>query len=135
MRFGSAGPTPITDLGAWEFALSHGDTPLGAWDWSDFGKLPQTDVTVDIHCVTSWSKLDTRWRGVTIDTLLEAGRITLDPEKRKAVYTEIQQIIAEDLPYVSLWHTMNVAVMKKEVEGFYLYPDGDFYGLKEARRR
>lgn len=76
-----------------------------------------------------------QYRNPKIDTLLEAGRITLDPEKRKVVYTEIQQIIAEELPYVSLWHTMNVAVMKKEVEGFHLYPDGDFYGLKEARRR
>jgi peptide/nickel transport system substrate-binding protein len=75
-----------------------------------------------------------QYRNPRIDALLEAGRITLDPEKRKAIYTEVQQIIADDLPYASLWHTMNVAVMKKEVEGFRLYPDGDFYGLKEARR-
>jgi len=33
--------------------------------------LPSEDVTVDIHCVTKWTKLDTRWRGVSVDTLLE----------------------------------------------------------------
>ncbi|MFY9270549.1 MAG: ABC transporter substrate-binding protein [Candidatus Manganitrophaceae bacterium] len=74
------------------------------------------------------------YRNPRLDRLVEAGRITLDPEKRKAIYREVQQIVADDLPYVSLWHTMNVAVMKKEVERFILYPDGDFYGLKEARR-
>jgi peptide/nickel transport system substrate-binding protein len=75
------------------------------------------------------------YRNLRIDQLLEAGRITLDPEKRKVIYSEVQQIIADDLPYASLWHTMNVAVMKKEVEGFKLYPDGDFYSLKEVRRK
>jgi len=74
------------------------------------------------------------YRNPRLDRLVEAGRTTLDPEKRKAIYKEVQQIVAEDLPYVSLWHTMNVAVMKKEVEGFILYPDGDFYSLKEVRR-
>jgi len=32
--------------------------------------LPAESVTVDIHCVTRWSKLDTGWRGVSLDTLL-----------------------------------------------------------------
>jgi DMSO/TMAO reductase YedYZ molybdopterin-dependent catalytic subunit len=34
-------------------------------------RLPTQDVTVDIHCVTKWSKLDTAWQGVSVDTLLE----------------------------------------------------------------
>ena len=75
------------------------------------------------------------YRNPRLDRLLEAGRVTLDPEKRRAIYEDVQQIVAEDLPYVSLWHTMNVAVMKKEVDGYILYPDGDFYGLKEAQRK
>lgn len=74
------------------------------------------------------------YRNPRLDRLVEAGRVILDPEKRKAIYKEVQQLVAEDLPYLSLWHTMNVAVMKKEVEGYILYPDGDFYALKEARR-
>jgi DMSO/TMAO reductase YedYZ molybdopterin-dependent catalytic subunit len=37
--------------------------------------LPQTEITVDIHCVTKWTKLDTNWKGVTVDTLLESAGI------------------------------------------------------------
>ena len=36
--------------------------------------LEQVDVTCDIHCVTRWSKFDTRWRGVRVRTLLERAR-------------------------------------------------------------
>ena len=86
----SAGPTPEPDLQSWSFALEDGDSPVGEWSWAEFNALPQTEVTVDIHCVTTWSKLDTSWRGVTIDTLLEAagldraaGAVRADPLRRR----------------------------------------------------
>jgi DMSO/TMAO reductase YedYZ molybdopterin-dependent catalytic subunit len=45
-----------------------------SWSWAEFLALPQTTMTCDIHCVTSWSKLDTRWEGVLVDDLLaDAG--------------------------------------------------------------
>ena len=69
----SAGPTPEPKLASWSFALQEEGSLLGKWSWEEFGKLPQTEITVDIHCVTTWSKLDTHWRGVTIDDLLEAA--------------------------------------------------------------
>ena len=74
----SAGPTPRTPLDAWSFVLQDvDDGELATWSWKDLLALPSATVTVDIHCVTKWSKLDTRWRGVTIDDLLEAAG--LDP--------------------------------------------------------
>ncbi|MBI3803676.1 MAG: ABC transporter substrate-binding protein [Nitrospirae bacterium] len=75
------------------------------------------------------------YKNPRLDRLVESGRTTLDPEKRKKIYEAVQQIVAEDLPYVSLWHTDNIVVMKKEVEGYILYPDGDFYSLTEVRRK
>jgi DMSO/TMAO reductase YedYZ molybdopterin-dependent catalytic subunit len=75
----SAGPTPVPDLANWSFSLSDGDKNLAEWDWEEFNALPQTEVKVDIHCVTTWSKLDTNWRGVTIDTLLEAAGLSDPP--------------------------------------------------------
>ena len=75
----SAGPTPEADLKSWRLTLEDGDSPVGEWTWAEFNALPQTDLTVDIHCVTTWSKLDTNWRGVTIDTLLEAAGLTEPP--------------------------------------------------------
>jgi DMSO/TMAO reductase YedYZ molybdopterin-dependent catalytic subunit len=44
---------------------------LRRWTWDEFGELPSEEVTVDIHCVTKWSKLDTVWEGVPVETLLE----------------------------------------------------------------
>lgn len=74
----SAGPTPRTQLETWSFALRDVDEqPLMTWRWKDFLALPSTVVRADIHCVTKWSKLDTGWKGVTIDDLLEAA--DLDP--------------------------------------------------------
>jgi DMSO/TMAO reductase YedYZ molybdopterin-dependent catalytic subunit len=76
----SAGPTPETKLTEWTFALEDGASPLAEWTWEQFNALPQTEVKVDIHCVTTWSKLDTNWRGVTIDTLLDAAGLSEAPQ-------------------------------------------------------
>jgi DMSO/TMAO reductase YedYZ molybdopterin-dependent catalytic subunit len=72
----SAGPTPRTPLEIWSFAVAYSNKTLAAWNWPEFLALPHTQITVDIHCVTKWSKLDTVWEGISIDTLLEAGGIT-----------------------------------------------------------
>jgi DMSO/TMAO reductase YedYZ molybdopterin-dependent catalytic subunit len=66
----SAGPTPRVDTRKWEFRLKTETGSVTSWDWATFLKLPSEDVTVDIHCVTKWSKFGTRWRGVSLDTLL-----------------------------------------------------------------
>lgn len=59
-----------------------------------------------------------------VDTLIEQGRSTFDREKRKAAYAEIQRILADELPYISLYHRDNVAIMRKGVSGFEMYPSG-----------
>jgi DMSO/TMAO reductase YedYZ molybdopterin-dependent catalytic subunit len=75
----SAGPTPHPDLARWSFSMANDDVVLGTWTWAQFEALPQTEVEVDIHCVTTWSKLDTNWRGVTIDALLAAAGLSEPP--------------------------------------------------------
>jgi DMSO/TMAO reductase YedYZ molybdopterin-dependent catalytic subunit len=67
----SAGPTPHTPLEEWDFKIvGEVDEPV-RWSWDEFRALPSETVTKDIHCVTKWSKLDTVWDGVSLDTLLE----------------------------------------------------------------
>ena len=65
----SAGPTPHTPLEEWTFEIAYGDDRM-TWSWDELRALPSETVTVDIHCVTRWSKLDTTWEGVSVDTLL-----------------------------------------------------------------
>src|SRR5215831_5945054 len=66
----SAGPTPHTPLTAWDFSILEGTDQRKRWSWDEFHALPHEAVTADIHCVTKWSKLDTNWEGVSVDTLL-----------------------------------------------------------------
>jgi len=67
----SAGPTPRVPTDRWEFVVTTETGLAHRWNWAEFTALPAEDVTVDIHCVTKWSKLGTNWRGVPVDTLLE----------------------------------------------------------------
>jgi DMSO/TMAO reductase YedYZ molybdopterin-dependent catalytic subunit len=43
---------------------------LRRWDWKSFRELPTENISVDLHCVTRWSKLDTHWEGLSLDTIL-----------------------------------------------------------------
>ena len=67
----SAGPTPQVTLDRWAFTIRTEAGDEQAWSWAELTALPTETVTVDLHCVTRWSKLDTEWRGVSLDTLLE----------------------------------------------------------------
>lgn len=70
----SAGPTPRVELESWKFVQKIGPRPVKSWNWTEFNELPQTRMTRDIHCVTSWSKLNTAWEGVIVDNILaDAG--------------------------------------------------------------
>jgi DMSO/TMAO reductase YedYZ molybdopterin-dependent catalytic subunit len=67
----SAGPTPHTPLEEWSFWIVGDGVERRSWTWDEFQALPHETPTVDIHCVTKWSKLDTTWEGVSVDTLLD----------------------------------------------------------------
>lgn len=71
----SASATPTISTADWIFELQDGSRTLRKWTWVEFSSLPQTKVTRDIHCVTSWSKLDTPWEGVLIDDIFAAAGI------------------------------------------------------------
>jgi DMSO/TMAO reductase YedYZ molybdopterin-dependent catalytic subunit len=67
----SAGPTPDIDTDDWNFTIRSQSGQRWDWNWDEFTALPSEEITRDISCVTRWTKLDMRWRGVAIDTLLE----------------------------------------------------------------
>jgi DMSO/TMAO reductase YedYZ molybdopterin-dependent catalytic subunit len=66
----SAGPTPRTPTSEWSFTLDGAIGSALSWNWAQFTALESETFTVDIHCVTKWSKLATSWTGVSLDTLL-----------------------------------------------------------------
>jgi peptide/nickel transport system substrate-binding protein len=76
-----------------------------------------------------------RYNNAEIDRLLEQGRITADETARKRIYSRVQEILADDLPYLPLWWWKNVIVKKPTVQGFVPYPDGDLISLKQVTVR
>ena len=67
----TAGPTPSLDLDDWDFTVfDESGAQVARWTWPELRALPVEEITADIHCVTKWSKLGTRWTGVAVDTLL-----------------------------------------------------------------
>ena len=67
----SAGPTPHTPLASWDFTITGEVDEPKRWSWDEMKALPHEAVTKDIHCVTKWTKFDTHWEGVSLDTLLK----------------------------------------------------------------
>jgi DMSO/TMAO reductase YedYZ molybdopterin-dependent catalytic subunit len=67
----SAGPTPRIDTDEWEFVISTETGAQHRWNWQQLHEVGLEDIQTDIHCVTHWSKLGTRWRGVSLDKLFE----------------------------------------------------------------
>ena len=75
------------------------------------------------------------YRNAQLDALLDRARVESDREKRRALFGQVQKIVAEDLPYLSLWFMDNVSVHRKRIEGVRISPTGDydFLGGIEAR--
>ena len=99
----TAGPTPRNSLDTWTFKLvSTAGEDLAFWSWSQMQALTQTELLVDIHCVTKWSKQDTTWRGVTINTLLADARSWLGCSGDAGLTQVSLTIQTEPLPFCQL---------------------------------
>lgn len=79
------GPVPRTDLSTWTFRVFGLVEEEKTWSWEEFNKLPRTKVTLDLHCVTRWSKFDTLWEGVSVKQLVDEGFIKIKPEAKYVI--------------------------------------------------
>jgi len=65
------GPTEIVNTATWALTITTEAGVRHRWTWQELRALPSEEVKTDIHCVTQWTKLDTTWRGVSCDVLLD----------------------------------------------------------------
>ena len=79
------GPVPRFDPATWDFRIWGEVEEELRWDWEAFNQLPRTNILMDIHCVTRWSKFETRWEGVSLKTLIDAGLLKLKPGARYTI--------------------------------------------------
>lgn len=115
------GPIPRVDTAAWRFRVTGLVEEEKTWTWEEFLSLPQTEILCDIHCVTTWSKLDTTWTGVKFSDLL--GKIAVKPEARFVMqhcyggYTTnlpLQEMLADN---VLMAHSFNGKPLETEHGG------------------
>ncbi len=79
------GPVPRFNEADWDLKIwGQVEQPLRL-SWAEFNQLPRTSLRLDIHCVTRWSKFDTLWEGVSLQTLINLGLVKLLPEARYVV--------------------------------------------------
>jgi DMSO/TMAO reductase YedYZ molybdopterin-dependent catalytic subunit len=73
------GPVPTFNPASWDFRVWGEVEKEMCWSWDEFNQLPRTKMTIDLHCVTRWSKADTDWEGVSVRSLVEQGFIKIRP--------------------------------------------------------
>ncbi|MGW3302688.1 sulfite oxidase-like oxidoreductase [Streptomyces rubiginosohelvolus] len=112
----SAGPTPDIPTDRWSFTLTGEAGESRSWTWDEMMALPQEEPTVDIHCVTRWSKFDTRWRGVPLDVFLEAMETAADFVVAESFDGYTTNLPLEDVTDGKAW-------LAHSFDGFALSPD------------
>lgn len=79
------GPVPRYDMTKWDFRIFGEVEQERRFTWDEFQQLPMRTVTMDIHCVTRWSKFDTLWEGVWLQDLIDQGIIKLKPTAKYVI--------------------------------------------------
>jgi peptide/nickel transport system substrate-binding protein len=69
-----------------------------------------------------------------VDRLLDEASTSTDDQRRLELFQDVQRLVAEDVPYISLWYKTNVAVVQRTLTGVHLTPLADFLFLKDVAR-
>ncbi len=127
------------DIRTYEFATFYADVTKGAYQIHSLrwiGGNQDPDIFENIFDSNSFPPKRanrTFYSNPQVDKLIREGSSTLDQQKRKAIYDQIQQILAKDLPYINLWYLDNVLVHTNRVHGIELTPSGNYDFLRTAR--
>lgn len=122
------------DLKSYEWGTFFGDVKKGSFQMAIMRWVGVTEP--DFYYDVFHSSLippNGRNRGAyknpVIDSLTALGRRVQEPEKRKVIYDTIQKIVAEELPYISLWYPNNISIVNKRIAGYKQHPTGAFLPL------
>ena len=126
------------DIRTFEFATFFADVTKGAYQIHSLrwiGGNQDPDIFENIFDSGSFPPKRanrTFYSNPRVDALIREGRSTLDQQKRKVIYSEIQQILADELPYINLWYLDNVLVHTNRVRGIEMGPAGNYEFLRTA---
>lgn len=122
------------DIRTLEFATYYADIQAGNFDltslqWIGINDPNQYYMVFDSKQTPPHGENRGYYSNPAMDRLVEAGRTAVDRDARKKIYAQVQQLAADDLPYVSLWWVNNVAVMNRRLSAFDAYPNGSLRSL------
>jgi peptide/nickel transport system substrate-binding protein len=130
------------DVRPLEFATLYSDMARGSFEiftlrWIGANNDPDTffEYVFDSRKAPPAGANRGHYRNSEVDSLLDQARVESDREKRRALFSKVQKIVAEDLPYVSLWFMDNVSVHRKRISGVQLSPTGDYDFLRMIEAR
>jgi peptide/nickel transport system substrate-binding protein len=126
------------DIRTYEFATFLADVTSGAFQfyslrWIGGNEDPDIFDTV-FHSTNIPPKGRNRsfYSNPRVDALIDQARRESDPNVRKRLYAELQEVLARDMPYINLWYFDNILVHSKRVHGITLNPSGNYNFLKTA---
>jgi len=76
------GPIPRFNPAVWDFRAWGEVEEQLVLTWDQIMEIPRVSVCMDLHCVTTWSKLDTQWEGIRVRTLVDMGLLKIKPTAR-----------------------------------------------------
>jgi peptide/nickel transport system substrate-binding protein len=126
------------DIRTFEFATFLADVTKGAYQIHSLrwiGGNQDPDIFENLFDTASFAPKRanrTFYSNPRVDELIREGRSTIDQQKRKTIYDQIQQILADDLPYINLWYLDNVLVHTNRVHGIEISPSGNYDFLRTA---
>jgi peptide/nickel transport system substrate-binding protein len=128
------------EIRSYEFATFYNDIKQG--NFQLFSMVWTGAVDPDIYSLTLHSRSIPpaganrgRYRNAEFDRLIDEGAQRALPEERRPFYLRAQEILADELPYISLYIKANFAVMPVDLEGYENYPSGQLFSLARARWR
>jgi peptide/nickel transport system substrate-binding protein len=122
------------EVRSYEWGTFYDDIKAGRFQvfslqWTQIGDPDVYRLRFDSGFIPPFGFNRGRYSNPEVDRLLKEGTRTAAREDRRRIYSRVQRILADEVPYVSLWHKSNLAVARERVRGFTLTPDGDFYPL------
>jgi peptide/nickel transport system substrate-binding protein len=128
------------ELRSYEFATFYGDIKQGNFQlfsmvWTGITDPHIYNLVLHSRSVPPNGSNRGRYINPEFDRLIDEGSRHADPARRRPSYVEAQSILAEDLPYISLYHKVTVAVMPETLEGYRNFLSGELYSLKDVHWR
>ena len=128
----------VLDIRSFEFATFFSDVTHGAFQMYGLRWIGGNEDPDIFEYAFATSKFPPNganrafYSNPQVDTLIEKARRESDPKVRKALYAELQRIVANDVPYINLWYLDNIVVHSRRVKTLKLNPSGNYDFLRSV---